>query len=63
MPTYNYFCEKHGDIEVNHPMSETIKNCPECKKNGEISTVKLLISKSTSFVLKGNGWAKDNYGK
>ena len=57
MPTYDYACEDcSSEEEQVHSITET----PEfyCSKCG--GKMKRCISK-TEFVLKGGGWAKDNY--
>jgi putative FmdB family regulatory protein len=62
MATYLYSCEKHGEFEETHSMSVKLEECPHCKKEGlDGQPVKRLISSGGSFVLKGGGWAKDNY--
>lgn len=60
MPTYDYECEKcHKTFEADQKITEPpLKKCPEKSCKGE---VKRLISGTSSFVLKGGGWAKDGY--
>lgn len=60
MPTYDYYCECcKKNFEIEHSIKENPKTeCPSCKVNA----LKRQISKS-SFVLQGEGWAKDNYFK
>lgn len=60
MALYEYKCPVHGEIELSHPISEIITECPLCKEDGVTTPIVRQISK-TSFVLKGSGWAKDNY--
>lgn len=65
MPTYEYECEAGHLFEVEQSIKDApLKECPMwhnpleprmCKKK-----CKRLIS-ATSFVLKGDGWAKDGY--
>ena len=62
MATYIYFCEIHNEFEVDHSISEKLDFCPQCEKDSKKTKVKRLIG-TTSFVLQGSGWAKDNYGK
>jgi putative FmdB family regulatory protein len=60
MPTYEYECTscKHC-WEIDQSIKDNpISECPKCKKE----TAKRLIG-STSFILSGQGWAKDNYTK
>lgn len=57
MPIYEFFCrecDKVVEINLRITNSQEIF-CPICK-----SPMKKLIS-SSSFILKGNCWAKDNY--
>ena len=66
MPIYEYECKKCGErIEVMQRISEDpLKKCSleTCKDKKKVCGGKLkkLIS-STSFSLKGGGWAKDGY--
>lgn len=58
MPTYEYMC---NSCEVKFEVEQSIKDdplqqCPTCKEK----SLKRLIS-NTSFILKGSGWAADNY--
>lgn len=56
MPLYEFKCECGEEKEELVPIgTETIK-CPKCK-----GTMKKIISR-TNFILKGSGWAFDNYG-
>lgn len=60
MPTYAYSCRccSH-EFEVEQRISETpIAECPKCR----VCTDNRLIV-GTSFLLKGDGWAKDLYSK
>lgn len=58
MPTYEYLCKVCDlDFEIEQSINEIAQAmCPTCK----IYTENRLISR-TNFVLKGDGWAKDNY--
>jgi len=60
MPSYCYKCEEHGEFEVFHSINEKLEFCPKCQELNKLSKVERLIS-STSFVLAGGCWAKDNY--
>jgi len=59
MPTYEYVCRscEHQFEAVQSIKDEPLTNCPQCHTD----FLCRLISK-TSFVLKGGGWAADNYG-
>ena len=63
MPTYLYFCEKHGEFEELHKITEKLEKCPKCESDGVDSPVKRLIGASSPPILKGGCWAKDNYSK
>lgn len=58
MPTYEYRCDScRYEFETEQSIKDDpLKNCPDCRS----TDIKRLISKS-SFVLKGSGWAADNY--
>lgn len=60
MAIYDYKCDKcELEFEANHPISAPAgADCPKCNEH----TVNRLIG-GTSFVLKGDGWAKDLYAK
>lgn len=60
MPTYVYKCENCGEFESTHSISTKLEKCPECEKAGKTCKVERQIA-STSFVLSGGCWAKDNY--
>jgi len=61
MPSYEYQCLSCGEITpIKHPITnpaQTKLYCPIC---GRIRSVERIISK-TSFILKGEAWAKDGY--
>ena len=64
MPTYNYECQDCGYIkEITAGMSQIVleAHCPSCGEG--VSKFVRKFSPSTNFVLKGKGWAKDNYHK
>lgn len=62
MPTYTYRCETHGEFEFEHSIKEKLEECPKCKEEGlEPKKVERLISKGTSFILSGGGWASSGY--
>jgi putative FmdB family regulatory protein len=59
MPTYEYRCNNCGhELEAFQKITEpALKLCPECNQE----KLERLIS-GGNFVLRGGGWAKDNYG-
>jgi putative FmdB family regulatory protein len=70
MPTYTYKCPIHGEFEVEQRISDPkLQTCPRIMGDRLTlgrsfpcgSPVERLISPGTSFVLKGQGWAKDGY--
>lgn len=58
MPTYEYMCNAcEFNFEAEQSIrDEPLSDCPNCHEKA----LKRLIS-TTSFVLKGSGWAADNY--
>jgi len=58
MPVYEYACEScEFKFEAEQSIrDEPLCDCPNCREK----SLKRLIS-TTSFVLKGSGWAADNY--
>lgn len=60
MPTYEYECQKCGNIfEVFHRMSDKpADECPKCK-----GTVKKLISGGAGLIFKGTGFYITDYKK
>jgi len=58
MPTYEYECGSCShQFEIEQSIKdEPLTDCPQCYA----AFLRRLISK-TSFVLKGSGWAADNY--
>jgi putative FmdB family regulatory protein len=66
MPTYEYECERCKEtFEVEQKMSDPPLTVCRLPIPGRVrvcgGTVKRLISRSTTFVLKGSGWFKDGY--
>lgn len=58
MPTYEYYCETCGKVTeevLPKIMNKTFTECKYC-----FGVAKKIMSVS-SFVLKGTGWARDNY--
>lgn len=66
MPKYLYDCKKHGNIEINHPMSEAGRPiaCPLCLDE-EVKEPNFLerIWSPTTPIFKGGGWFADGYNK
>lgn len=59
MPTYVYKCPKcNSEVELIQKITEKIS--PMCT-NEECNCEMESVIGSTSFVLKGSGWAKDGY--
>jgi putative FmdB family regulatory protein len=66
MPLYEYKCVECGaqlEVLVRHPDLVTGKHdevvvCPKSECAGE---AKRMLSRSTTFILKGGGWASDGY--
>lgn len=65
MPSYTYLClhePSHGEFEVwqsikaPHP-----EECPKCKEENIKSPPPKRLIALSSFILVGNGWAKDQY--
>lgn len=59
MPTYEYECVVcNNEFEVQQSIKEEAGvDCPSCK----VFCCNRLISKNTTFTLKGECWAVDNY--
>lgn len=60
MPTYEYECEKCGNIfeEFQSINAEPLK---KCKKNGCDGTIKRLFSSGAGFIFKGSGFYITDY--
>ncbi|MGI9554874.1 MAG: FmdB family zinc ribbon protein [Vampirovibrionia bacterium] len=62
MPLYEYKCEECSEEKVVfQTMDADPPDCGKCRTDEKEVKMKKKISKP-SFVLKGNHWAKDNYG-
>ena len=61
MPIYEYECPNcKRREEVTRKITDAeIK--PNCSQRGCGEVMERVISASTSFILKGSGWAKDGY--
>lgn len=59
MPTYEYHCKAcdHEFEQEQRITEDAIKKCPSCGK----LKVRRLISRGSSFQLKGGGWYDDGY--
>lgn len=55
MPIYNFKCECGAEYEELVPLNTNTFKC-SCGKDAT------KVPSLTNFQLKGNGWAKDNYG-
>ena len=63
MALYDYSCEKCGEFEVFQSIVDPVlTECPKCAESNIKTPIKRLISRS-SFLLIGNGWARDSYSK
>lgn len=58
----DYKCKRcDHEFEYFSVRSDDKPECPKCEaKDNELEK---QVSKKTSFVLKGGGWAKDRYGR
>jgi putative FmdB family regulatory protein len=58
MPTYEYRCKSCDEVfeTIQSIKAEASAECPKCHN---ITTIRLISG--GSFVLKGGGWAADNY--
>lgn len=58
--TYEYHCNFCGhEFEEEQSIKDSpLEKCPKCNSD----TLKRMICSST-FILKGDGWAADNYSK
>lgn len=58
--TYDYRCNSCGkEHEIEHSINDQpLTRCPSCEADSMVR----LISQG-NFVLKGSGWAADNYAK
>ena len=61
MPTYEYVCRCcNNQFEVEQSINAKVgAECTRCR----VWTENRLISGGSTFVLKGDGWAADNYSK
>jgi putative FmdB family regulatory protein len=63
MPIYEYLCPHCKRIqEIMHSIKESpLIFCDVCEAGKSTYSVRLVGS--SSFILKGSGWAKDGYSK
>jgi len=58
MPIYEFLCDKCGETEDKLVSMQTKKiTCTKCGGVGR------KVMSAPSFILKGGGWAADNYSK
>ncbi len=62
MPIYEYKCDLCNGLweEIQKFSDEPLTVCKSCEKEGRVHK---LVSGRMAFILKGGGWAKDNYEK
>jgi putative FmdB family regulatory protein len=56
MPLYEFSCACGREQEILMKMDDPLPYCPTCR-----TPMDRKVSRS-SFALRGDGWAKDNYG-
>lgn len=56
MPIYEFKCECGKELEELVSLGTKTIKCPVCSQDME------KVVSRTSFILKGSGWAFDNYG-
>tara|TARA_R110000824_G_scaffold116738_5_gene268384 strand:+ start:488 stop:703 length:216 start_codon:yes stop_codon:yes gene_type:complete len=62
MPLYEYQCQCGKRVEVLQKVGASAPYCGACAiDRGTSVEMKKTVSR-TSFYLRGEGWAKDNYG-
>ena len=60
MPVYEYKCSQcDHEVELLQKHNEPAPKCAKCLPTGEVMEKMISVG---SFSLKGDGWAKDNYG-
>jgi len=55
MPTYEYFCEIHGEFEESHSITIKLEYCPKCGAEGKEQPIKRLISLGAKGVVELSG--------
>ena len=61
MPTYAYECPKcHAEMELVRSMTDESPG-PLCCQEGCNGETMVRVLSTSSFVLKGSGWARDGY--
>jgi len=57
MPLYDFRCDScEKEIEMFKKMDEKAPNCSVCGRS------MVRVMSTTTFILNGRNWAKDNYG-
>ena len=57
MPLYDFACKYcNSEIEMFKKMDEKAPNCSVCGRS------MVRVMSTTTFILNGRNWAKDNYG-
>lgn len=52
MPSYEYFCEVHGEFEEWHSIVIKLEHCPKCKEEGREQKIERLISLSGKGIVE-----------
>jgi putative FmdB family regulatory protein len=55
MPTYEYFCEVHGEFEEEHSITIKLTHCSKCKEEGREQEIKRLISLGGKGIVELSG--------
>jgi putative FmdB family regulatory protein len=62
MAIFRYLCRICNiEFEFMKIRSDEVAECPKCETKGE-ENLERQIPQGTSHILKGSGWARDNYG-
>ena len=63
MPLYLFGCSCGNQVERLQKYGDPPPSCSSCEKQGDLEAPVMARKVAlTSFLLKGDGWAKDNYG-
>lgn len=64
MPIYDYKCPLcKNTLEIFQDFDDDSPVCKFCKKNKQEIKMEKQVSKNSTFILKGSGWARDGYTK